>query len=218
MHKILSAPELKTLSQKVGGLSKPSKMPCESFSIPAEECTVGSKLRKDKKSTCADCYALKGNYRFSNVKKAQKKRLENLLLDLEQWRHDMTAIIYNTNSSGFFRWHDAGDLQSIEHLRAINNIAKDLPQIKFWLPTREYKIVKQFTDAEEIADNLTIRLSAYFKSSAPPLATAEALGVQTSTVDYSDSHQCTAPNFGGRCMTCRACWDKSITNINYQLH
>ena len=58
-------------------------------------------------------------------------------------------------------------LQSIKHLQAINTIARALPDIKFWLPTREYKIVKSFIDEGfEIVDNLTIRLSAYFKPSA----------------------------------------------------
>lgn len=216
---LLNQQEIKELSKKVGGLSNPSKMPCEGYSLPAQKCSVGSKLRKQKKSTCASCYALKGNYLFPSVKNALQKRFEKVTQDLDAWREDMTLLIYNTNSSGFFRWHDSGDLQSIKHLQAINTIARALPEIKFWLPTREYKIVKSFIDEGfEIADNLTIRLSAYFKNQAPPLATAEAFGVQTSTVDYDDSFQCDAYKKNGRCLRCRACWDKSITNVNYPLH
>ena len=153
------------------------------------------------------------------VKAALQRRFERVTQDLEGWQADMTLLIHNTNTSGFFRWHDSGDLQSVDHLRAINEIALALPAVKFWLPTREYKIVKQFTDRGTVAENLIIRLSAYFKATAPPLAIAEALGVQTSTVDFTDSaHICDAQEKGGRCLTCRKCWDKSLTNIDYPLH
>jgi hypothetical protein len=216
---ILNKDEIKTLSKSVGGLSKPSKMPCEGYSLPAQKCLTGSKLRKAGKSTCANCYALKGFYNMPTVKSALNRRFEKVTQDLDNWRKEMTLLIYNTNTSGFFRWHDSGDLQSIKHLQAINTIARALPDIKFWLPTREYKIVKDFQEeGYEIAENLTVRLSAYFKNSAPPLATAEALGVQTSTVDYTDSYQCDASQKNGQCLRCRACWDKSITNVNYPLH
>ena len=218
MH-TLTKPEIKALSARVGGLSKPSKMPCEGYSLPAQKCLTGSKLRKAGKSTCANCYALKGFYNMPTVKAALQRRFDRVTQDLEGWQADMTLLIHNTNTSGFFRWHDSGDLQSVDHLRAINEIALALPAVKFWLPTREYKIVKQFTDRGTVAENLIIRLSAYFKATAPPLAIAEALGVQTSTVDFTDSaHICDAQEKGGRCMTCRKCWDRSLTNIDYPLH
>ena len=45
-----------------GSLTRTSKMPGLSYSLPAWECKTGSKLRKIKGSVCASCYALKGNY------------------------------------------------------------------------------------------------------------------------------------------------------------
>jgi hypothetical protein len=62
----------------VGGLSAPSKMPCHSHSIPASACKVGQKLALVAGSVCAGCYAMRGNYRFGNVKTAQARRLESL--------------------------------------------------------------------------------------------------------------------------------------------
>ena len=44
-----------------GSLTRTSKMPGLSYSLPAWECKTGSKLRKIKGSVCASCYALKGN-------------------------------------------------------------------------------------------------------------------------------------------------------------
>ena len=41
-------------------LSEPSKMPEESFNIPAVKCKAGSYMVKQKDWVCYGCYALKG--------------------------------------------------------------------------------------------------------------------------------------------------------------
>ena len=61
-----------------GGLSAPSKMPGPAYNIPAAACITGSKLVNVKGSVCEGCYALKGRYRFSNVKEALNRRLKAL--------------------------------------------------------------------------------------------------------------------------------------------
>ena len=62
-----------------GSLTRTSKMPGLSYSLPAWECKTGSKLRKIKNSVCSMCYALKGNYtRYKAIKAAQYVRLNSL--------------------------------------------------------------------------------------------------------------------------------------------
>ena len=61
-----------------GGLSAPNKMPGPSINLPAVACITGAKLVKVKGSTCSGCYALKGRYRFQNVKDAMQRRLDRL--------------------------------------------------------------------------------------------------------------------------------------------
>ena len=58
---------IKQAYEIIGSLGKPSKMPGFAYGTPAELCKTGSKLRKVKGSVCADCYAMKGCYMFSNV-------------------------------------------------------------------------------------------------------------------------------------------------------
>ena len=54
-----------------GSMTRTSKMPGLSYSLPAWECQVGAKLRKVPGSVCAGCYALKGNYtRYPALKAA----------------------------------------------------------------------------------------------------------------------------------------------------
>src|SRR5690606_24222636 len=94
--------------QLVGGLSKPSKMPGYRYGLPAKECGVGSALRNIKGSVCHGCYAFKGNYRFSNVKKSQYRRLE--AINHPRWVEAMVHLLHDLDCR-HFRWHDSGDIQ-----------------------------------------------------------------------------------------------------------
>ena len=60
----------KEATKITGGLSKPNKMPGPSINLPAVACITGAKLVDVLNSTCSGCYALKGRYRFQNVKDA----------------------------------------------------------------------------------------------------------------------------------------------------
>ena len=102
-----------------GGLSKPSKMPGYAYNLPAWECKVGSKLAKVPGSVCHGCYALKGRYRFPNVKEAMYRRLASITRP--DWARTMAADI-NARKSRFFRWHDSGDVQSVKHLLKIFHV------------------------------------------------------------------------------------------------
>ena len=51
--------KVKDAKEITGSLTRTSKMPGLSYSLPAWECKTGSKLRKIKGSVCASCYALR---------------------------------------------------------------------------------------------------------------------------------------------------------------
>lgn len=200
----------------VGGLSKPSKMPCFSYSIPPWECKTGGKLRGIKDNVCSKCYAFRGNYGFAPVKNALRKRFESLKSAL--WVEAMTLAISGSEGSGFFRWHDAGDLQDLNHLEKIVQVARNLPSIQFWLPTREYKIVSEYVEKHgAFPSNLIVRLSAYKVDGQPPTTLARRLGVLTSTVS-SGAFMCPASRQGNKCLACRSCWNKDVENIIYKKH
>lgn len=200
----------------VGGLSSPGKMPCHGYSIPPQACKIGMKLYKVAGSICSQCYALRGNYGFSAAKNAMMRRLESMK-DLQAWEDNMVIVINASESSGYFRFHDAGDIQSVEHLASIANIARRLPHIKFWLPSREYSIISQYLRKDSFPSNLTVRLSAYMIDGAPPVELARRLGITTSGVSRR-GFSCPASKQGNKCLSCRACWDFTVENINYKKH
>ena len=210
--------KLKELKEAVGSLSAPSKMPCSSYSIPAKECNVGSRLVSVENSTCSGCYALKGMYRFPNVERALYKRYNSLMEDTDLWEKNMTIFIdkYRKGDKNYFRWHDSGDLQNMNHLTAINNIALALPHVQFWLPTREIKIVRLWQKLYQFAPNLIVRISAHMNDAQPNhKITGYASGVIDKNQDLQ-GRKCPAPNQNNECKDCRACWTEET--VLYHKH
>lgn len=197
----------------VQGLTKTDKMPSLSYSIPANECKKGSKLRLIAGSVCSTCYALKGNYkRYPAIIQKQYKRLESISNPL--WVKAMIFLIQNKKniqSTGVFRWHDSGDIQNIDHFEKILQVVKATPNIKHWLPTKESQLVKHYKG--KIPENLVIRLSGSMIDGKAPIFK------NTSTVTTDkDIATCRAFENNGKCGTCRKCWDKDIKNITYYIH
>ena len=188
-----------------GGLSAPSKMPGPAYNLPATACITGSKLVKVPGSVCHGCYALKGRYRFRNVKEALARRLASLTHS--QWIPAMVVLIDNTP---WFRWHDSGDLQSVQHLKNIFEVCKLTPGTRHWLPTREAKFLPLNHDS--IPKNLIIRLSGH-KIDKP----AASFWPWTSSV-VTEMKSCPAKEQDTQCKACRACWDRGTSNIAYPLH
>jgi len=209
----------KTQAKSIAGsLTSTSKMPCDSYSLPTLACKVGFKMSKIAGSICSMCYANKGFYSMyaSTVEPAQHARLDSI--PDPDWVDAMVILI---GSAPLFRWHDSGDLQDAAHLGKIAEIARQLPDCKFWLPTREYSIVKQYCADNVIPSNLTIRLSAMYPD--VPVVVPKSLqgvkGIAVSNVHRViaiNSQVCPAPNQAGKCGDCRACW--SDKPVSYKLH
>ena len=119
-------------------LGKASKMPGFGYGLSALNCKTGSKLAKIKGSICSDCYALGGNYMYPSVALSHERRIKAIKKDLNAWMGGMIALISKRVDPEvpYFRWHDSGDLDSVDHLKAIVAIAEYLPNVSFWLPTK----------------------------------------------------------------------------------
>ena len=114
-------------------------MPGPAYNLPARAMPDRPEAGEGPGSTCAGCYALKGRYRFPNVKKALNRRLA--ALQDPRWVSGMIALI---KGRPVFRWHDSGDIQSAQHLKNIFEVCKQTPDTKHWLPTREAQFLKIF--------------------------------------------------------------------------
>ena len=199
---------IKEAKKITDSLTRTSKMPGKSYSLPAWACQTGAKLRKVPTSPCFGCYALKGNYtRYPAIKAAQYRRLDSIKNPL--W---VEAMAIQIQRQKWFRWHDAGDLQSVDHLEKIFEVCRRTPNTQHWLPTQERQYILA-VNPEEVPDNLIIRLSGAKVDGAAPKAWPH-----TSTVVTDGKPTCPSGTQGGKCLDCRACWNKDISNISYGKH
>jgi hypothetical protein len=197
-----------------GSLGKPSKMPGLAYGISAKKCNVGGKLALIPGSVCADCYAMRDNYSYPSVQAAHEKRFSGL--SSVSWADSMVFLIRRSGET-FFRWHDAGDLQSFQHLLDIVRIAESLPSVAFWLPTKEKGLVYRYREVfGDFPPNLCVRLSGAMIDGNPP-----AYDGNTSTVHKAHApigSECEAYTRGGKCGECRDCWNRDIKNVSYPKH
>ena len=195
----------KQASKITGGLSAPGKMPEGAYNLPAAACQTGQILAKVEGTPCSGCYALKGRYRFPNVKDALARRLDSL--KHPDWVRAMVTLITGIKH---FRWHDSGDIQSSWHLQQIFKVCEATPETSHWLPTQERKYLP--LPGSTIPPNLIIRLSATKVNGA-----ASKSWPWTSTVSTT-TKTCPASDQGGKCIDCRSCWSRDIKNITYAKH
>lgn len=194
-----------------------SKMPCKTHNISPLSCKTGSKLRAVTGSVCSKCYACKGKFCWDSVQLGLARRqaaLDHALggqpSDREAWVAAMVRLIGNDQ---WFRWHASGDLQSTTHLEMIMAVCERTPGTTHWLPTKELALVRQYAGA--VPKNLTIRVSGLMIDGPPPKYAC------TSTVSWRKPAQglaCPAPKQDGACGPCRACWLRSVPNVDYHLH
>jgi hypothetical protein len=185
-------------------------MPGLAYGLPAKECKVGSALAKVPNSVCSNCYALKGRYRFDNVQNAQYRRLGTLTDP--RWVAAMSFLIQHEEVE-YFRWHDSGDIQDLAHLLAIVEVARQCPDTKFWLPTRERAVVHDFLRLYgNFPQNLVVRVSGAMVDGSPPAGFPN-----TSTV-VTSGETCPSRQQNNSCGDCRACWDPEVTNVSYHKH
>ena len=198
----------KKASKITGGLSKPGKMPEGSYNLPASACKTGAKLRLIPGTPCYKCYAFKGRYNFPNVKDALTRRLESL--QNPQW---VEAMVVLTKGKKHFRWHDSGDIQSVDHLKKIFQICDLTPDTMHWLPTQERQFLP--LPGSSIPKHLVIRLSNAKNDTRPGNAWTHWSTVVTKP---RAGHVCPAPKQNNQCGSCRACWSKDVYEVQYRIH
>ena len=187
-----------------GGLSAPGKMPEGSYNLPASACQTGAKLRLIPDTPCYKCYAFKGNYvRYPAVQKALQRRLKSLMDP--RWVEAMTVLV---KGQKHFRWHDSGDIQSVEHLKKIFEVCNNTPGTMHWLPTQERK----YLPLGSYPKNLVIRLSNAKNNTKPGNAWTHWSTVVDSGGD------CPASKQGNQCGTCRRCWSREVKHVTYPKH
>ena len=198
-------------------LSKASKMPCRSWSLEAlTTCPASKDANGDLVPACKGCYATTGNYHYPNVK---APRLHNQ----SDWKQDdwVDAMVAELDNDRYFRWFDSGDMYDVRLAKKILEVMRRTPWTRHWLPTRMHKFdkFKPVIAEMELLPNVVVRLSSdgvqgEIVTDAPNSSTI----IPTISHKLDNMTLCEAYERSGKCGTCRACWDKTVSVVAYPAH
>ena len=217
-------------------LTRTSKMPGPSFSLPAHTTCPGANMAAG--SVCSSCYASKGQYGVVRVQRAQQARMRWTVGSSSivgagfstSWIEYMSIAILATGCE-YFRIHDSGDFFSPVYVRMWGQVVIRCPHVKFWAPTRSYKLPKIADALLALAalPNITVRPSSDFVDHQVPAVDGLASGSGVHSIHAMAGSYwagageegvkiCPAHTQGNQCAACRACWDEPDTAISYALH
>jgi len=189
-----------------------TKMPGSTFAICAFACITGGKLAKVKGSVCEQCNMRRLQKIRPCVDQGYKKNLFKWQVsNSSNWIAAMVFQIKRYAVDGYHRWFDSGDLQSLEMLLGIAEIARQTSEVKHWLPTKEYSIYTKYLKTNTLPTNLIVRVSAAMIDGKPSKAFQN-----TSTVHRNNEPLGFECKGGNTCGPCRACWDKKVENVSYR--
>ena len=197
-------------------LSKPSKMPCLSWSLEAlRTCPAAKKPDGSLVDACRGCYATQGNYNFPSVRGSREHNRTDWKRDA--WVSDMVQALDNDR---YFRWFDIGDMYYLKLAEKILEVMILTPWCSHWLPTRMHKI-KRFGPIlarMEALPNVVIRLSSdSVRGEVVPGNTSSTIIGEDQLEGFTGTI-CKAYENQGKCGTCRACWSKDVPVVAYVQH
>ena len=232
------------MSKKVDSmvkLSKTSKMPCPSWSLPAVSTCPGARGKGGKLvPVCQGCYATTGFYNMPTVKEPREYNRKDW--QRREWVHEMTLEV---SKNKYFRWFDSGDVYCVGLAHKIYLVMQATSDTQHWLPTRSHKIpkIKAWLIKMRRLPNVSVRYSSdnidsyERKLHGSVVVTPEGVDKYTNRIQketkvvlptmlYRYAHLkvpkdlflCQAYTRKGKCGDCRACWDKRIKTIAYPTH
>lgn len=197
-------------------LSKTSKLGTYSWSLQAVETCPGAILSEGVLvDACKGCYARSGSYRYPNVIAPRVFNREDWKRD--GWVPDMTEALCN---EAYFRWLDSGDMYSVALAWKMYAVMVAVPSCRFWLPTRMYKFPKfsEVIAAMQALPNVVVRFSSDSVTGGTINGTTTSTIVPTADGAPVGAFVCDAYSRGGKCATCRKCYDKETQVIAYPAH
>lgn len=200
-----------------------------------------SRIPEGQMFICDTCYAGKGRYllyKSMSLGQVAKFRWVQKTLRSGTFVRRMTEAIASLLhadiervlaaklvSNRFFRIHDSGDFFSPEYYKGWVEVCHNLPQVKFWAPSRQWVYAKwrELFSNYPPPGNLSLRPSALFTSAPPPAIPGMAAG-STSIDGRMDAPVWNCPAYEGdgdhSCAAagCRVCWSAPRKPVNYLTH
>ena len=155
-----------------------------------------------------ECYAVKGNFVYPNVKASLKRNLDDFIENPDKFFDEIVTwlsqgdVVYK-----FFRWFGSGDIVNKRFFQGIVEVAQKCPETKFLCFTKKYEIVNNYLNAgNAIPENLRIVFSGWDKNWDVP----NPYNFPMTFVEFKDCSRNCIPEYAipctGSCRECKSCW------------
>lgn len=195
----------------VGLFTTNTKTGCPSWSISNRSCTGAKGC-----NICKECYGKKGRFGIDSVQNAMNKRYEWFENTKENEIVDTILAEIEFFGEEYFRVHVNGDFKNVRSIRIWEKICKKLPNVKFWFPTKAYRVKTMLPYIQNLnkLPNVVVRpSSADFDVPAPNIK-GLAKGATAYKEKKAQKGHFECP---GNCNDCRICWDKNV-RVTYHYH
>ena len=196
-------------------VSKTSKLGTFSWSLQAVETCPGAVDQNGQLvAACSGCYATAGCYNFPDTKAVRKDN--KAAWQEADWEE---VMVKKLAKQSHFRWFDSGDMYALKLAEKMLAVMVATPNTKHWLPTRMYK----FSKFQEVLAKMAALPNVMVRPSSDAVDGTFTKGVHGSTILPTDAavdgvFTCQAPKQGGKCLDCRACYDKTVPVVGYVAH
>lgn len=200
-------------------LSNTKKLGVKSWSLQAlNTCPASVDDKGNLVDACSGCYATYGNYRFNNVKATRE-------YNKQVWQDEnfVSDFVEKLDTERYFRWFDSGDMYSLSLAKKIYQIMLNTPHVKHWLPTRMYKFKKfeGILNNMQSLPNVVVRLSSDAitgeKVNSDLIKTNSTI-LPSELIEGYAGFICPAYKQAGKCLTCKACYNKEVETVAYIAH
>lgn len=176
--------------------------------------------------TCKGCEDICGKSCYANrfykmrpsVRKVWNANLEHLQRDMEGFFADLYKELSSKITYKYFRFHTGGDLINGVHFQYILGLASRLPDIRFLLFTKQFKVVNEALHPDlPVPENLQIVFSAW---SGLEMDNPRKFRIAWMDDDKEDRIPDDAMLCHGLCHTCGICWglDKIGKDVVFKKH
>ena len=162
-------PRTFTYGLNLMGNTKVGKIPTFS-TLMGDYTYVGmSGVLENIKGTCSncseckhDCY-VRASYRFPSVIFSQARNTWGMRYDLDKVKSDLYALIKKRRFA-MVRINQSGELEYDDQLAMWCELATALPETRFYIYTKMFKMAKKFLLKGAVPENLTILFSIWHKA------------------------------------------------------
>lgn len=107
------------------------------------------------------CYAVSMVKRYKDARKARIQNTLQLRENIEQHFSDMADTIRRDNIR-IVRYTDSGEIESYEQFDRLSNLAAAMPNVRFYLYTKNYNVLRAYFDSgRELPANMVVLISIW---------------------------------------------------------